>query len=106
MPSMTKVDIGVDTLKKASEIDGIIGFKDSSGNMIRFHEYIQIMKDDPEFSLLIGPEELMAEVVLFGGYGGLTAARILIRNYLLIFTTQQLKKTFRKFFVYKTKFSS
>ena len=70
MPSMTKVDIAVDTLKKASIIDGIIGFKDSSGNMIKFHEYIRVMKDYPEFSLLIGPEELMAEAVLFGGHGG------------------------------------
>ena len=70
MPLMTKVDIEVGTLKKASKIDGIIGFKDSSGNMIRFHEYIQAMKNNPEFSLLIGPEELMAEAVIFGGHGG------------------------------------
>ncbi len=70
MPSMTKVDIGVDTLRKAAEIDGIVGFKDSSGNMIRFHEYITAMRDMPEFSLLVGPEELLGESVLFGGFGG------------------------------------
>lgn len=70
MPSMTKVDIAVDTLRKASKIDGIIGFKDSSGNMIRYHEYITAMRDKPEFSILIGPEELLGESVLFGGHGG------------------------------------
>ncbi len=70
MPSMTKVDICVDTLCKASKIEGIIGFKDSSGNMIRFHEYLTAMKDRPDFSLLIGPEELLGESVLFGGFGG------------------------------------
>lgn len=72
MPSMTKVDITVDTLRKASEIEGIIGFKDSSGNMIRFHEYIEAMRDKPEFSLLVGPEELLGESVLFGGFGGVS----------------------------------
>lgn len=70
MPAMTKINIEVDTLRQASEIDGIIGFKDSSGNMIKFHEYIQAMKDKPDFSLLMGPEELLAESVLFGGHGG------------------------------------
>ena len=71
MPAMTKINIEVNTLRLASEIDGIIGFKDSSGNMIKFHEYIHAMKDKPEFSLLMGPEELLAESVLFGGNGGI-----------------------------------
>ncbi|MHC4872396.1 MAG: dihydrodipicolinate synthase family protein [Planctomycetota bacterium] len=72
MPAMTKVDICVDTVRKASEIDGIVGFKDSSGNMIRYHEYIKAMRDKPDFSLLVGPEELLGESVLFGGFGGVS----------------------------------
>ncbi len=70
MPAMTKVDIEVDTLRQASEIDGIVGFKDSSCNMIRYHEYVRAMRDRPEFALLVGPEELLGESVLFGGHGG------------------------------------
>jgi 4-hydroxy-tetrahydrodipicolinate synthase len=70
MPSMTKVTIDVDTLRKASEIDNIVGFKDSGGNMIKYHEYINAMQDKPDFSMLIGPEELLGESVLFGGNGG------------------------------------
>ena len=70
MPLMTKVNIEVETLKRAAAINGIIGLKDSSGNMIKFHEYIRAMKERRDFSLLIGPEELMAEAVLFGGDGG------------------------------------
>lgn len=70
MPSMTKVNIEVDTLRRAADIDGIIGFKDSSGNMIRFHEFLEVMRDRPEFAIFMGPEELMAEAVLFGGHGG------------------------------------
>jgi 2-dehydro-3-deoxy-D-pentonate aldolase len=70
MPSMTKVTIDVDTLRKASEIDNIVGFKDSGGNMIKYHEYIVAMQDKTDFSMLIGPEELLGESVLFGGHGG------------------------------------
>jgi dihydrodipicolinate synthase/N-acetylneuraminate lyase len=70
MPSMTKVTIEVETLRKASEIDNIIGFKDSGGNMIKYHEYINAMRHKPDFSMLIGPEELLGESVLFGGHGG------------------------------------
>jgi 4-hydroxy-tetrahydrodipicolinate synthase len=70
MPAMTKVTIDVDTLRKAAEIDNIIGFKDSGGNMIKYHEYINAMGDKPDFSMLIGPEELLGESVLFGGHGG------------------------------------
>lgn len=72
MPSMTKVNIEVDTLRRAADIDGIIGFKDSSGNMIKFHEYLKAMRDRKDFSILMGPEELLAEAVLFGGHGGVT----------------------------------
>jgi dihydrodipicolinate synthase/N-acetylneuraminate lyase len=70
MPSMTKVTIDVNTLRKASEIDNIVGFKDSGGNMIKYHEYIRAMQDKPDFSMLIGPEELLGESILFGGHGG------------------------------------
>jgi 4-hydroxy-tetrahydrodipicolinate synthase len=72
MPSMTKVTIDVDTLRKASEIDNIVGFKDSGGNMIKYYEYIYAMRDKPGFSMLIGPEELVGESVIFGGHGGIS----------------------------------
>jgi len=71
MPAMTKIDISEETLLRAGDIANIIGFKDSSGNMIRFHEYLRVMQQRPDFSLLMGPEELLAEAVLFGGHGGI-----------------------------------
>ncbi len=72
MPSMTKVDIEVGTLKKAAQIDGIVGFKDSSGNMVRYHEFVTAMRGNENFSLLMGPEELLGESVMFGGHGGVS----------------------------------
>ncbi len=31
---------------------------------------IHVLKSKPEFSLLVGPEEITAEIVLMGGHGG------------------------------------
>ncbi|MDQ3291395.1 MAG: dihydrodipicolinate synthase family protein, partial [Bacteroidota bacterium] len=49
----------------------IIGIKDSSGHGVNFQLLHYQLKDLPEFSLLVGPEELTAEVVLLGAHGGI-----------------------------------
>lgn len=70
MPSHVKVSLDPATVKAIARHPNVIGLKDSSGIMVYFHTLIQIMKDQPDFSLLIGPEELTAEAVLLGGDGG------------------------------------
>jgi len=71
MPSHTKLTFAPETVKAAAGIDGIAGLKDSSANMIYFHMVQRLLKDKPEFTLLVGPEELLAETVLLGGHGGI-----------------------------------
>ncbi|MEZ6044788.1 MAG: dihydrodipicolinate synthase family protein [Planctomycetaceae bacterium] len=71
MPSLTKVTFDPNMVKQALDIPNVIGLKDSSGNMIYLHEIIQICKDRPDFTLLVGPEQLLAESVLMGGHGGI-----------------------------------
>lgn len=70
MPSHVKVKIDPATLKTIAEHPNVIGLKDSSADMVYFHSLIQVMKDKPDFSLLVGPEELTAEAVLLGADGG------------------------------------
>jgi len=72
MPSHTKVMIEPDTVKRLSELPNIVGLKDSSANGVYFHKLLHIMKDDPDFALFVGPEEMMASVVLMGADGGVT----------------------------------
>lgn len=72
MPSHTKVTFEPDTVKAISELEGVVGLKDSSSNMIYFHILQGLFKDRPDFSLLVGPEELLAETVLLGGHGGVS----------------------------------
>lgn len=70
MPVHTKVFIEAETVVAAAEIPGIIGLKDSSGQMAYFHTVRSLLAERPDFSLLVGPEELLAETILLGGHGG------------------------------------
>jgi 4-hydroxy-tetrahydrodipicolinate synthase len=72
MPSLTKAVIEPQTVRAAADIKGIVGLKDSSGNMVYFHQLQSLLKDHPDFALLIGREELLAESVLLGGHGGVS----------------------------------
>lgn len=72
MPSHTKLFFEPDTVRQAADIPGIVGLKDSSANMIYFHRLQGLLADRPDFSLLIGPEELLGETLLLGGHGGVS----------------------------------
>ena len=72
MPSLTKAVIEPQTVRAAADISGIVGIKDSSGNMVYFHKLQSMLKDHPDFAFLVGREELLAETVLLGGHGGVS----------------------------------
>ncbi|NDV64725.1 dihydrodipicolinate synthase family protein [Bacteroides sp. 224] len=71
MPSHTKVNFAPETIRAIAENKKVIGFKDSSANAVYFQSVMTAMKDRPDFSMLVGPEEITGEVVLMGGYGGI-----------------------------------
>lgn len=70
MPSHTKLVYEIDSLRRLVGHPKIIGLKDSSGDMLYFHAARQATAARKDFSLLMGPEELLAESVLLGGDGG------------------------------------
>jgi 4-hydroxy-tetrahydrodipicolinate synthase len=70
MPSHTKINIAPETVKVLSEHPNILGLKDSSGNAVYFNSVLHVMKSNPSFTLMVGPEEMMASSVLMGGHGG------------------------------------
>lgn len=70
MPSHVKVVFDPPTVKELAKHPNIVGLKDSSANMVYFQSLIHIMREDPDFSLLVGPEELTAESVMMGAAGG------------------------------------
>jgi 4-hydroxy-tetrahydrodipicolinate synthase len=70
MPTHTKTIFEIGTVRRAMQIPSVVGLKDSSADMIYFHQLLGLASERPEWSLLIGPEELLAESVLLGGHGG------------------------------------
>lgn len=70
MPTHTKVIFETQTVEKIAENPGVIGLKDSSANLVYFRLLQRAMRNRPEFSLFVGPEEITAEAVLFGANGG------------------------------------
>jgi dihydrodipicolinate synthase/N-acetylneuraminate lyase len=72
MPSTTKLVFEPDTVRRCLDIAGIVGIKDSSGDMVYFHTLRMVLRDRPDFTLMVGPEELLGETVLLGGHGGVS----------------------------------
>jgi 4-hydroxy-tetrahydrodipicolinate synthase len=70
MPSHTKVAFAPATIRQLSDNENIVGVKDSSANGTYFQQVCYAMRDVQDFSLLVGPEEMLAETVLLGGHGG------------------------------------
>ena len=69
MPSHTKVNFAPATIQRIARNPQVVGFKDSSANAVYFQSVMYVMKDRPDFAMLVGPEEITA--VLLGGHGGI-----------------------------------
>ncbi|MDR0712027.1 MAG: dihydrodipicolinate synthase family protein [Prevotellaceae bacterium] len=80
MPSHTKVSFAPATVRQLSDNKNIVGIKDSSANGVYFQQVCYAMRDVKDFSLLVGPEEMMAETVLLGGHGGVTGGANIFPN--------------------------
>lgn len=72
MPSLTKIWFELETLKRLSEIDQIVGIKDSSGDLAYFENLITLRSRRPDWSMLIGQESLLPRSIELGGDGGVT----------------------------------
>jgi dihydrodipicolinate synthase/N-acetylneuraminate lyase len=70
MPPLTKVPFEIETVRWAMDQPAIVGMKDSSGNMPYFNRVREMLPVRRDWSLLVGPEELLAETVLLGAHGG------------------------------------
>lgn len=70
MPSHVKVFFDPKTVVALASLPNIVGLKDSSANMTYFQTLLYLLRDKPDFALLVGPEELTGECVLMGADGG------------------------------------
>jgi 4-hydroxy-tetrahydrodipicolinate synthase len=70
MPSHSKVEYEPATVRDLLDLPSLAGIKDSSGQMLYFNELLQFTAERPDLTVLMGPEELLAESMLIGGHGG------------------------------------
>jgi 4-hydroxy-tetrahydrodipicolinate synthase len=70
MPALTKVTYELPTVTWAMQQPRIVGIKDSSGNMLYFQRLCGLAQQRSDWSVLIGPEELLPCAVAAGGHGG------------------------------------
>ena len=70
MPFQTKIEFAPETVQAIAEIPGVVGIKDSSANLSYFKQVQFALKGHPDFTFMVGPEEIMSDFVLSGGHGG------------------------------------
>ena len=70
-PLNTHLWLEIATVIQAAGEPNIVGLKDSGLNMGYFHAVRESVKAMPDFSLLVGPDDLLAEAVLMGAHGGM-----------------------------------
>jgi dihydrodipicolinate synthase/N-acetylneuraminate lyase len=71
LPSFTKVGFGVPTVRRLLDNPRVVGLKDSGRDMTYQHSVLQFARERPDFCVLVGPEELLAEAVLLGAHGAM-----------------------------------
>lgn len=70
MPQMTKVVFEPETIRQLTQLDGITGFKDSSGDLNYYQKLVEVAKTRPDWRVFVGPELLLVETLRLGGHGG------------------------------------
>ena len=72
MPSCVKAMLVFETVEALARHANVVGLKDSSGDMAYFRRALTLRESRPDWTILMGPELLMAESVLAGSDGGVT----------------------------------
>jgi 4-hydroxy-tetrahydrodipicolinate synthase len=69
MPRLAGSWLSLELVREAMQMPNVVGLKDSSGDMTYFAAAAGMLPQRPDWTLLMGPEELMVEAVALGGHG-------------------------------------
>jgi len=70
IPHLTKTSFEPETVRRAADLPGVVGLKDSTGDLKYLDNTLDLLRDRPQFSVLIGPEEILLECMKRGAHGG------------------------------------
>lgn len=86
MPSLTKIALAPECVRRLMDDPKIIGLKDSSGDLGYFELLLSLARDRTDWSLLIGSEHLLVPSLQLGGHGGVCGgANVFPRLFVEIF---------------------
>ncbi|WP_442482183.1 dihydrodipicolinate synthase family protein [Aeoliella sp. SH292] len=69
MPRLMRSSYESETLQRLIQHDRIVGIKDSSGDLEYLEQVCEVAKQRPEWSVLVGSEDLMIESLEIGAHG-------------------------------------
>lgn len=72
-PPKTGVNLAASTVVKLSEIENIVGIKDSSGDMTLTAEYLRLTKGNESFHVLMGRDTLIYGALCYGAVGSIAS---------------------------------
>jgi 4-hydroxy-tetrahydrodipicolinate synthase len=70
IPHLTKNSFDPETVRRAADLPGVVGLKDSTGDLKYLEKTMALLHDRPGFSVLIGPEAMLVECMKRGAIGG------------------------------------
>lgn len=77
IPQFTKNAFDVATVRRLADEPRLIGIKDSAGDLNYFRQLCELARERPDWTLLMGPEELLAEGIAAGGHGGVNGGALI-----------------------------
>jgi 4-hydroxy-tetrahydrodipicolinate synthase len=101
MPSHTKIGIEPETVIELAKHPNIIGLKDSSGNGVYFQTLLNSLSSLVDFTLTVGPEEMLAETMLMGGHGAVAGGANLFPSLYVRLYQAALDRDFEKIQLYQ-----
>lgn len=101
MPSHTKIAIEAETVLQLAKHPNMIGLKDSSGNGVYFQSLLNSLASQVDFTLTVGPEEMMAETMLMGGHGAVAGGANLFPSLYVKLYQAALDRDFEKIQMYQ-----
>lgn len=72
MPALTKVAFELETIRRAMQHPGVVGLKDSSANLDYIGQACALLPERPDWSVLIGPQEVLVAAARLGAGGGVS----------------------------------
>ncbi len=72
IPGCTKLSFEPATVRSAADIPGVVGIKDSCGDIENFRQLTEVLADRPDFTLMMGPDKLTAQAIMMGAHGAVS----------------------------------